>query len=93
MAHKDIIVRLHLDGHSVAEIARFTHYSARAVDDSTGTSESMLIFCLFSFPIPLMSRLLQMGGMLVNGYFELIEEFFDDKERMRTYLQLKGVQL
>ena len=48
MTHKDIIVRLHLKGHTVSEIARITYHSTRSIDSYIGTFEAVLILYLYS---------------------------------------------
>jgi len=50
MTHKDIIVNLHLQGHTVKEIARITYHSPRAVDNYICTFQGVLILWLFGVP-------------------------------------------
>lgn len=93
MTHKDIIVNLYLQGHTVKEIARITHHSPRAVDNYVGTFEAVLILHLFGLPPPLMARALRKGLTLIREYLKLVNEAYESKEEIRTYLRLKGVKI
>jgi hypothetical protein len=92
MTHKDIIVKLHLEGYSVREIARITHHSPRAVDNYVGTFEAVLILYLYGLPAQLMARLLQKGISLINEYLKLIEACYQDEREIRNYLITQGVK-
>ncbi|PNR96605.1 DUF1670 domain-containing protein [Petrotoga sp. 9PWA.NaAc.5.4] len=92
MTHKDIIVRLHLEGYSVKEIARITHHSPKAVDNYVGTFESVLILYLYNIPTHLMARSLEKGVTLIKEYLKLIEEYYRDKTEIRKYLIAQGVR-
>ncbi|MDH7579154.1 MAG: DUF1670 domain-containing protein, partial [Bacillota bacterium] len=71
MTHKDVIVRLHLEGYTVREIARMTHHSPRAVDNYVGTFEGVLILHLFGVAPELMARILKRGISLINEHLKL----------------------
>jgi len=92
MTHKDIIVKLHLEGYSVSEISRITHHSPRAVDNYVGTFEAVLILHLYDLPTQLMARLLQKGITLINEYLKLIERYYQDKKDIKNYLLAQGVK-
>jgi len=92
MTHKDIIVKLHLEGYSVREIARITHHSPRAVDNYVGTFEAVLILYLYGMPARLMARLLQKGISLINEYLKLIEVCYQDEKEIKNYLIAQGVK-
>jgi uncharacterized Fe-S cluster-containing radical SAM superfamily protein len=91
ITHKDIIVRLHLEGYNVSEIAKMTYHSPKSVDNYIGTFEAVLILHLFSIPKPLMARLLNRGSTLIQEHLDLIAEFYHNPEDIKEYLQLKGV--
>ena len=92
MTHKDIIVRLHLQGHSVNEIARITHHSQRAVDNYIGTFESVLILKLYGVKPTLMARLLKKGITVIREYLKLIDEFYEDEQEIKQHLLAEGVK-
>ncbi len=91
MTHKDIIVRLHLEGYNVSEIAKMTYHAPKSVDNYIGTFEAVLILHLFSIPKPLMSRLLNRGSTLIQEHLNLILELYKDTSEIKEYLQRKGV--
>ncbi len=91
VTHKHLIVSLHLQGHSVMEIARKTHHSPRAVDNYIGSFEAVLILNLYGMPPPLMARILKRGMGLVHEYLALIDEFYRERREMREYLLARGV--
>lgn len=91
MTHKDIRVRLHLEGHSINEIARITHHSQRAVDNYIGTFESVLILKLYGVKPELMARLLKKGSTVIREYLKLIDEFYEDEKKIKQYLLSEGL--
>lgn len=93
MTHKDVVVNLHLAGYSVMEIAKRTYHSPRAVDNYIGTFESVLILYLFDVPLHLMSRVLGRSHNLIREHLNLVQEAFGNGERVRAYLQGKGVKV
>ena len=93
MTHKDIIVRLHLEGYNVKEIAQKTYHSPRAVDSYIGTFESVLILKLFKVPIELISRLLNKGITLIREHISLIDELYTTEQDIKEYLLEKGVKI
>jgi len=92
MTHKDIIVRLHLEGYSVSEIGRITHHSQRSADNYIGTFEAVMILKLFNVPPHLMARTLQKGQRLLSEYLNLIDKFYEDERTIRNHLIAKGVK-
>lgn len=91
LTHKDIIIHLHWQGHSVREIARMTFHSPRAVDNYIGTFEAVLALKLYGLPPSLMARVLRKGITLVEEYLKLIDQLCIDEDAMRRYLNGKGV--
>lgn len=91
MTHKDIVIELHLQGHTVKEIARMTYHSPRAVDNYIGTFESVLILDLYHIPKPLMARILKKGISLVEEHLRLARKHFRDEEDRKRLLAWKGV--
>lgn len=93
LTHKDIIVRLSLEGHSVLEIARKTFHNPRSVDAYLKDFDSVLILHLYGIPKDLMSRTLGKGKSLVQEYLNLIDDYLKRPDAMRSYLQRKGIRL
>lgn len=93
LTHKDLVVRLHLEGLTVLEIARKTYHHPRSVDAYLKGFDSVLILRLYGLPPSLMARALGRGESLVHEYLELIEEHLKEVEEMRAYLGKRGVQL
>jgi hypothetical protein len=91
ITHKDIIVRLHLQGRTVKEIARITYHSPRAVDNYIGTFEAVLILYLYKMRPELMSRILTRSITLIREYLKLIDELYKDVSEIKQYLIQKGV--
>ena len=91
LTHKDIIVRLHLQGLSVLEIARQTYHNPRSVDAYLKAFDAVLILHIYGLPPELMAGVLGHGVSLVNEYLGLIAEHLKDIEQMREYLRRRGV--
>ena len=93
LTHKDVIVRLSLQGHSVLEIARKTFHHPRSVDAYLRDFEAVLILHIYGVPAPLMAKVLGKGESLVEEYLLLMQEYLKQPDVMRHYLQEKGVRL
>lgn len=93
MTHKKVIVGLHLEGHTVKDIARITHHSPRAVDNYIGTYEAVLILYLFGMPPPLMARVLNRSIALIREHIELADKVFEDHLAIKKYLKTQGVKI
>jgi hypothetical protein len=93
LTHKALIIRLHLQGMTVLEIARQTYHHPRSIDAYLKSFDAVLILCLYAIPPPLMARILGRGEYLVNEYLELIAECLKDPEVMRDYLRERGVKI
>jgi hypothetical protein len=91
LTHKALIVRLHLQGLSVLEIARQTYHNPRSVDAYLKAFDSVLILHLYGLTPPLMASVLHCGESLVHEYLELIADYLKDREQMRAYLRGHGV--
>lgn len=93
LTHKNLIVRRHLQGRTVLEIARQTYHSPHSVDAYLKAFDAVLILHLYGLPPALMAAVLGRGQTLVQEYLELIQTYLKDSETMRGYLRQKGVQL
>lgn len=92
ITHKDIIIKLHLGGHNVKDIARITYHSPRSVDNYIGTFEAVLILYLYKMPVRLMSRILGKGITLIQEHLRLIDEVYEDVNAIKKALIRKGVR-
>jgi len=92
MTHKDIIVKLHLEGLNVKEISRITHHSPRSVDSYIGTFEAVLVLYLYKMPVQLMSHILGRGLTLIHEHLRLIDEVYSDVTEIKKDLIRKGVR-
>jgi len=92
ITHKDIIVKLHLEGHNVKDIARITYHCPRSVDNYIGTFEAVLILYLYKMPTRLMSRILGKGITLIQEHLRLIDEVYEDVNAIKEELIRKGVR-
>ena len=93
LTHKEVIVRLHLEGRTVLEIARQTYHDPRSVDAYLKSFDAVLILHLYELPPPLMARVLGRGESLVEEYLEIIARYLQEPESMRSYLRSKGIPL
>jgi len=93
MTHKDIIVNLHLQGHTVREIAKITYHSPRSVDNYIRTFQGVLILKIFGVPPRLMATLLQKSPNLVEEHLELMRRFYPNENQLRQYLREQGVNI
>lgn len=93
LTHKDVIVRLHLEGRTVLEIARQTYHNPRSVDAYLKSFDAVLILHLYGLPPPLMAQVLGRGQSLVEEYLNLIDHYLQEPETMRSYLRSKGIAL
>ncbi len=93
LTHKDVIVRLHLEGRTVLDIARHTYHDPRSVDAYLKSFDAVLILHLYGLPPPLMARVLGRGLSLVEEYLALIHDYLKEPETIRAYLRSKGVPL
>jgi hypothetical protein len=93
LTHKDLIVRLHLQGHSTLEIARQTHHHPRSVDAYLRDFDAVLILHLYRIPPPLAAAILKRGLSLIHEYHHIIDSYLKDPETIRQHLISRGVQL
>jgi hypothetical protein len=93
LTHKALIIRLHLQGMTVLEIARQTYHHPRSIDAYLKAFDAVLILHLYGIPAPLMARILGRGEYLVNEYLELVGEHLKKPEVMRAYLRDRGVNI
>jgi hypothetical protein len=92
ITHKDIIVKLHLEGHNVGDIAKITYHSPRSIDSYIGTFEAVLILYLYKMPVRLMSRILGKGISLIEEHLRLIDDLYADVNAIKKDLIRKGVR-
>ncbi|MBC7083747.1 MAG: DUF1670 domain-containing protein [Firmicutes bacterium] len=93
MTHKDIIVNLHLQGHTVKEIAKITYHSPRAVDNHISTFQSLPILRLFRVPPEIMARLLQKTLRLIREHLNPVRKLYPSTSQLRQYLREQGVKI
>jgi hypothetical protein len=93
LTHKNLIVRLYLQGMTVLEISKHTYHHPRSVDAYLKSFDAVLILHLYGLPPPLMARILGRGESLVNEYLELIDEHLKAPEFMREYLRTRGLKI
>lgn len=93
LTHKNLVVRLHLQGLSVLEIARQTYHSPRSVDAYLKTFDSVLILHLYGLNPKLMATVLGRGESVIYEYLDLIGTYLKDINTIRDYLQKRGVQM
>ena len=93
LTHKDIIVRLHLQGLTVLEISKQTYHAPRSVDAYLKVFDSVLILHLYGLPKALMARVLTRGVSLIEEYLQLIKDNLKEVKEIREYLHCRGVKL
>jgi len=93
LTHKDLVIRLCLQGLSVLEIARQTYHSPRSVDAYLKAFDSVLILHLYGMSPGLMATVLGRGESLIREYLEIIETYLKDADTMRDYLRKRGVHV
>ena len=86
MTHKDIVIKLYLQGRTVQEIAKMTYHSPRSVDNYIDAFESVLILHLYRLPRKLMSRILKKGVSLIDEHLKLAERYFRGEEEIREFV-------
>jgi len=93
LTHKALIIRLHLQGMTVLEIARQTYHHPRSVDAYIKSFEAVLILHLYGLPLKLMVAVLGRGPSLIQEYLNLINEYLKDPEEIRNQLRQSGLQV
>ncbi len=93
LTHKRLIVRLHLQGHTVLEIARATWHHPRSVDAYLKAFDAVLILHLYGLPQRLIASVLGRGESLIGEYLELIAAFLKEPETMRAHLRQRGIKI
>jgi len=93
LTHKDLIIRLHLQGHSTLEIARQTHHHPKSVDAYLKTFDAVLILHLYRIPPQLAATILGHGPSLIDEYHHIMRSYLKDPETMREHLTARGVKL
>ncbi|WP_407937691.1 DUF1670 domain-containing protein [Neomoorella mulderi] len=63
LTHKDLVIRLHMQGLSVLEIARQTYHSPRSADVYIKAFDSVLILHLYGLNPKLMATVLSRGNL------------------------------
>lgn len=93
LTHKALIVRLHLQGLSVIEIARKTYHNPRSVDAYLKAFDAVLILHLYGLTPSLMASVLGRSESLVQEYLELIAAYLKDVDTMRHHLRKRGINV
>jgi len=93
LTHKALIVRLHLQGLSVLEIARKTYHNPRSVDAYLKAFDAVLILHLYGLTPTLMASVLGRSESLVQEYLDLIEKYLKDADTMREHLRKRGIHV
>ena len=93
LTHKDLIIRLHLQGHTTLEIARQTHHNPKSVDAYLKTFDAVLILHLYRVPPALAATILGHGANLIDEYHHIMRSYLKDPEVMRDHLTARGVKL
>jgi len=93
LTHKDMVVRLHLQGLSVLQIAQQTYHNPRSVDAYLKAFDSVLILHLYGLSPKLMASVLGRGESLIHEYLDLIAAHLKDVNTMRDHLRKRGVEL
>jgi hypothetical protein len=93
LTHKDLVVRLHLQGFSVLQIARKTHHAPRSVDAYLKVFDAVVILHIYGMDPALMAAVLGRGESLIHEYLDIITRYLKDTDTMREYLRKRGVQL
>ena len=93
MTHKDIVIRLHLEGLFTAEIARRIYHTPEAVDAYLKVFHAVLILYLYDIPPELMSRVTGKGLDLIGQHLALVEEHFPDPRSIKEHLRAHGVAI
>lgn len=93
LTHKALIVRLHLQGLSVLEIARKTYHNPRSVDAYLKAFDAVLILYLYGLTPTLMASVLGRSESLVQEYLDLIDKYLKDVDTMREHLRKQGINV
>lgn len=93
LTHKDLIIRLHLQGHTTLEIARQTHHNPKSVDAYLKTFDAVLILHLYRIPPQLAATILGHGLGLIDEYHHIMRSYLKDPEAMREHLTARGVKI
>ncbi|MFN3286593.1 MAG: DUF1670 domain-containing protein [bacterium] len=93
LTHKALIVRLHLQGLSVLEIARKTYHNPRSIDAYLKTFDAVLILHLYGLSPSLMASVLDRSESLVHEYLDLIAKYLKDVGTIREHLRRRGINV
>jgi hypothetical protein len=93
LTHKDIIIRLHLQGHSTLEIARQTHHHPKSVDAYLQDFDATLILHLYRIPTRIAASILRKGVSLIEEHLVIINSYLKDPEEMRNHLINRGINI
>lgn len=93
LTHKDIVVRLHLQGLFTAEIAKRIYHTPEAVDAYLKVFHAVLILHLYGIPPELMARVTGRGPRLIAQHLDLVQEHFPDPAAIKAHLRAYGVMV
>ncbi len=93
ITHKKIVIDKHLEGKLNLEIQSDINHDEESIDRYLHAFQSVLILYIYKLPDYLMSRILNTGITVINEYIEIIESYFENREKMLGYLKKRGVKL
>ncbi|MDZ7800515.1 MAG: DUF1670 domain-containing protein [Trueperaceae bacterium] len=93
LTHKDLIIKLHLQGHTVLEISDRTHHNPRSIDAYLKTFDAVLILKTYHLPTPLIATVLGHGQELIHEYLDIIDAYLKPTHAIREHLQQRGVTI
>ncbi len=93
ISHKKIIIDKHLEGKLNLEIQSATNHDEESIDRYLNTFQSVLILYVYKVPRYLMSKILKTGSTIIEEYIDIIESYFENKEKMLGYLKKQGVKI
>lgn len=93
ISHKKIIIDKSLKGQLIKQIKSSTKHDPESIDRYLDTFQSVLILYIYEVPHKLMSKVLNTGYTVIKEYLEIIESYFDSREKMLGYLEKQGVKI
>ena len=91
--HKHIIIDKHLKGMLNQEISSVTYHDGESIDRYIDTFQGVLILYIYNLPDELKAKVLNTTTGVVKEHIEIIESYFDDREKILGYLKEQGVSV
>ena len=86
--HKALVIRHHLEGMTVKNIAKSTFHSPEACNAYIKQFEIALLLMAHNIPQKYMPTIMRTGKSIVEQYLKLVKEYIGDtKEEIRSYLE------